>query len=90
MAACTVSPILRQIVRTVAAAYLVGGVSLHQLGGLMPVVVLVWASIGIPALSEDEEVAVPAERIGEDGGRAEVDIAVVACKKTSLANDRQD
>jgi hypothetical protein len=56
----------------------------------MPVVVLVWASIGIPALSEDEEVAVPAERIGEDGGRAEVDIAVVACKKTSLANDRQD
>lgn len=58
-----------------------GGVSLHQLSGLMPVVELVGASIGIPALSEDEDVAVPAERVGEDGGRAEVDIAVVACKR---------
>lgn len=81
MAARTVSPILRQIVRIVLAAYLVGGVSLHQLGSLMPVVVLVGASICIPALSEDEDVAVPAERIGEDGGRAEVDIAVVAWRR---------
>lgn len=74
-----------QIVRIVITAYLVGGVGLHQLGGLMPVVVLVWASIGIPALSEDEDVAVPAERVGEDGGRAEVDIGVVAWKVQLLA-----
>lgn len=67
--------------------YLLGGVGLHQLGSLMPVVELVGGSIGIPAafksarqqrtksggsgcllpFGEDENVAVPAERIGEDG-----------------------
>jgi hypothetical protein len=73
--------VLISVGRIELAAYLVGGMSLHQLGGLMPVVELVGASIGIPALSENEDVAVPAERIGEDGGRAEVDIAVVAWRR---------
>lgn len=84
-AACTVSPLCRQIGCIVVSTYLVGGVGLHQLGGLMPVVVLVGASIGIPALGEDEDVAVPAERIGEDCGRAEVDIGVVAWRMQALA-----
>lgn len=68
-------------------AYLLGGVSLHQLGSPVPVVELVRGSIGIPAavesarlqstksggagwalpFGEDEDVAIPAERIGEDG-----------------------
>lgn len=74
----TISPLFCYFMRIVMSTYLVGGVSLHQLSGLMPVVELVGASIGVPALSEDKDVAVPAERIGEDGGRAEVDIAVVA------------
>lgn len=78
------------------SAYLVGGMSLHQLGGLVPVVVLVGGSIGVPAVTsvsttvrvyiwcvgnslpfgEDEDVAVPAERIGEDG-----------CTRFQSAND---
>lgn len=69
------------------SAYLLGGVSLHQLGSSVPVVELVRGSIGIPAavesarlqsikyggagcalpFGEDEDVAIPAERIGEDG-----------------------
>lgn len=69
------------------SAYLLGGVSLHQLGSSVPVVELVRGSIGIPAavesarlqsarsggagcglpFGENEDVAIPAERIGEDG-----------------------
>jgi hypothetical protein len=40
------------------------------------VVVLVWGSIGIPALAQDEDVGVAAHWVGEDGDRAEVDIRV--------------
>jgi hypothetical protein len=58
--------------------WLVCGVSLHQLGALVAVVVLVWGSIGIPALGDNQDVGSTTEWIGEDGNRAEVDIGVVA------------
>lgn len=53
-------------------------VRLHELVGLVAVVVLVGGSIGIPAFTDDEDVGGFAERVREDGDRAEVDIRVVA------------
>lgn len=53
-------------------------VGLHDLGALMAVVVLVRSAVGVPALGEDNDVGRAAERIGVDGGRAQVDIGVVA------------
>lgn len=57
---------------------LVSSVGLHQLGGLVSVVELVGGAIGHPALGEDQNVVVQAERIREDGDGAQVDIRVVA------------
>lgn len=53
------------------------GVSLHDLGALMAVVVLVGGAVGIPALGEDDDVGGAAEGIGVDGAGAQVDIGVV-------------
>jgi hypothetical protein len=53
------------------------GVGLHQAGGIVAVVVLVGASIGVPGLAENEDVVTLAEGIGEDSDGAEVDIGVV-------------
>ena len=53
------------------------GVGLHQAGGIVAVVELVWASIGVPGLAEDEDVVTLAEGVGEDSDGAEVDIGVV-------------
>jgi hypothetical protein len=50
---------------------------LHQAGGIVTVVELVGASIGIPGLAENEDVVTLAEGVGEDGDGAEVDIGVV-------------
>jgi hypothetical protein len=58
--------------------WLVGSVSLHELGTLVTVVVLVWGSIGIPALSDNQNVGGTAEWVGEDGYGSEVNIRVVA------------
>lgn len=55
---------------------LLGLVRLHQLRGLVAVVVLVGGSIGIPALAQDEDVGVTAHWVGEDGDGAEVDVGV--------------
>lgn len=57
-----------------------GGVLLHQLGGLVSVVELVGGAVGHPALGEDEDVvaALGAERIGVDSDGLQVDVAVVA------------
>lgn len=40
----------------------------------MSVIELVWGSIGIPALGEDQDVGSATEWIGEEGDRSEVDI----------------
>jgi len=53
------------------------GVGLHQTVGVMTVVVLVGASIGIPGLTEDEDVVTLAEGVGVESDGAEVDIGVV-------------
>jgi hypothetical protein len=53
------------------------GVGLHQAGGIVTVVELVGASIGIPGLAENEDIVTLAEGVGEDGDGAEVDIGVV-------------
>jgi hypothetical protein len=57
---------------------LVLGVGLHQLGRLVAVVVLIRGAIGIPALAENKDVGVEAERIGEDSNGLEVNVRVVA------------
>lgn len=57
---------------------LVGSVRLHQLGTLMTVVVLVWGSIWIPALSDNQDVWGTAEWIWVDCNRSKVNIRVVA------------
>jgi hypothetical protein len=49
----------------------------HKLGTLGTVVELVWGSIWIPALGENEDVWRTPEWIGEDGDGSEVDIRVV-------------
>jgi hypothetical protein len=53
------------------------GVGLHQTVGIVTVVELVGASIGIPGLAEDEDVVTLAEGIGVVSDGAEVDIGVV-------------
>ena len=53
------------------------GVGLHELGALMSVVELVGGAIGVPALSEDEDVGGTAERIIEDSHGLQVDIRVL-------------
>lgn len=58
--------------------WLVRLVSLHELGSLMAVVELVWGSIGVPALGNDQDVRGTAEWIRVKGHGAEVDVGVVA------------
>ena len=53
------------------------GVSLHQTVGIMTVVELVGASIGIPGLTEDKDVVTLAEGVGVVSDGAKVDIGVV-------------
>lgn len=57
---------------------LVVSVGLHNLGTFVAEVELVGGSIGVPALSKDDDVGGTAEGIGVDGARAKVDIRVVA------------
>jgi hypothetical protein len=56
---------------------LVVGVGVHDLHAVMSVVVLVGSAIGVPALSENDDVGRATEGIGVDGARSEVDIGVV-------------
>jgi hypothetical protein len=65
--------------------WLVDLVGLHELSTLMAVVELVWGSIGVPALSENQDVGGTTEWIGEDGNGTEVDIGVVAWGLASRA-----
>ena len=44
----------------------------------MSVVVLVWGSIRVPALGDDQDVGSTTEWIGEDGNGSEVNIGIVA------------
>jgi hypothetical protein len=44
----------------------------------MAVVELIWGSIGVPALGDDQDIWGAAEWIWEDSNRSEVDIGVVA------------
>lgn len=55
-----------------------GGVSVHQLVGLVAVVELVGGAIGVPGLAQDQDVLAGAEGVGVDGDRADVDVGVVA------------
>jgi hypothetical protein len=64
---------------------LVGLVGLHELSTLVAVVELVWGSIGIPALGENQDVGGATEWVREDGNRSEVDIGVVAWGLASRA-----
>lgn len=54
------------------------GISLHDLVALMAEVELVGGAVGVPALSQDEDVGRATEGIGEDRTRAEVDVRVIA------------
>jgi hypothetical protein len=65
--------------------WLMSLVGLHKLGTLMAVVELVWSSIGVPALGDDQDVGSATEWVGEDGNRSEVDIGVVAWSLASRA-----
>lgn len=56
---------------------LVLGVGVHQALGLVAVVELVGAAIGVPGLAEDEDVVTAAEGVREDGHGADVDVGVV-------------
>ena len=60
-------------------------VGLHELSTLVTVVVLVWGSIRVPALSDDQDVGGATEWIGEDSNGSEVDIRVVARSLTGRA-----
>ncbi len=55
-----------------------GLVGLHKLGTLVAVVELVWGSIGVPALGDNQDVGSATEWVGENGNRSEIDIRVVA------------
>lgn len=55
---------------------LLGLVRLHQLRRLVAVVVLVWGSIRVPALAQNENVGVTTHWVGENGDGAEIDIRV--------------
>ncbi len=57
--------------------------SLHELGTFVAVVELIWGSIGIPALSDNQDVGCTAEWIWEDGNGSKVNIGVVAGRLTS-------
>jgi len=65
--------------------WLVGLVGFHELGTLVAVVELVWGSIGIPALGNDQDVGSTTEGVGEDGNGSEVDIRVVTGSLASRA-----
>jgi hypothetical protein len=58
--------------------WLVFLVGLHELSSLVAVVELVWGSVGVPALAENEDVWGAADWVMEDGNGSEVDIRVVA------------
>jgi hypothetical protein len=60
-------------------------VGLHELGTLVAVVELVWGSIGVPALGDNQDVRSATKWVGEDGNRSEVDIGVVTWSLTSRA-----
>jgi hypothetical protein len=60
-------------------------VGLHEFCTLMAVVELVWCSIGVPALGDNQDVGGATEWVREDGYRAEVDIRVVAWSLASRA-----
>jgi len=53
------------------------GMSLHELDGLVAVVILVGSAISIPAFSEDKDILAPTERVRKDGDGLQVDIRVV-------------
>lgn len=53
-------------------------VGLHQEGGIVAEVVGVRLAVGIVGLADDEDVVAQAEGVRIEGGRAEVDIRVVA------------
>ncbi|KAH3663872.1 hypothetical protein OGAPHI_005275 [Ogataea philodendri] len=55
-----------------------GGVGGHELVALMSVVELVWSSVVVPALSQDNNVVALSEWVWVESDRSEVDIGVVA------------
>jgi hypothetical protein len=61
-------------------------VGLHELGTLVAVVELVWGSVRVPALGNNENVGSTTEWIREDSNRAEVDIGVVTGSLASRAS----
>ncbi|RUP44708.1 hypothetical protein BC936DRAFT_149102 [Jimgerdemannia flammicorona] len=54
------------------------GVGVHDLLGVGAVVSLVWGTVGVVSLAEDEDVVALAEGVGEDGDGLEEDVRVVA------------
>lgn len=79
----TVGPAVRPAVSTEQSVLLLQtepelllGVGLEEAGSIVTVVELVGASIGVPGLTEDKDVVTLAERIGEDGTGAQVNVGV--------------
>lgn len=59
---------------------LVFGVGLHQLGSFMAVVELVRCAVRVPALGQDDDVGLTAERIRVDGNGLEEHVRIVASR----------
>lgn len=54
------------------------GISLHHLVALITEVELVGSAVGVPALSQDDDIGRAAEGVGEDGAGTQVDVRVLA------------
>jgi hypothetical protein len=81
----TSGPAVRSVVRAQESVLLlqtkprlVVGICIHDLHAVVTEVELVGGAIGVPALSQNDDVWRAAERIGVNGARAEVNIGVLA------------
>jgi hypothetical protein len=78
----TVGEIKESVFLLETEPWLVNFVCFHELGTLSTVVELVWSSIWIPALGQNQDVWGTTEWIWEDGNRSEVNIGVFARRLT--------
>jgi hypothetical protein len=74
----TVGEIKKSVLLLQTKPWIVNFVCFHKLGTLSTVVELVWGSVWVPALSENQDVGGATEWVREDGNRSEVNIRVFA------------
>ena len=80
----TLRPAIRPAIRTEQGVFLfktepcvLVGVGVHQPCGVVSVVELVWASVMVPGLAQNEDVVATTEGIGIYGDRSYVDIGII-------------